>query len=154
MNLLLIVVPILSFIFFGSIVAFIFPFKMFAAIFTGHIKSELSFAILTSLVLPVLIIASLISYQLHHNLNSDFHNVVRVGGILNTYIFTVTPVFLVVAILVKLIATEGCKLLLWGSLFLAFTLPVVLLIFGVPICEFFVYMLWNEDITVRKIIFH
>lgn len=154
MNLLLIVVPILSFILFGSIVAIVAPFKIFSTIYTDHFKRELSFAIFTFLVLPVLIITSLMNYQLHHNLNSDFHNVVRVGGILDTYIFTVSPVFLVVAVLVKASGKEGFKLLLWGSLFLTFTLPLVLVIFGVPIGEFFVNMLWDEGISVRKIVFH
>jgi hypothetical protein len=78
----------------------------------------------------------------------------RVGGILNLYLYTVTPGFLVAAVFAKLIAKEGCKLLFWGLLFLAATLPVILLIFGVPICEFFVKIFWNEDITVTRIIFH
>ena len=153
MNLLLIVLPVLAFILFGFIVAVIIPIEIFT-VKSDHIIRELSFAVLTLLILPILIITLLIKYQLYHNSNSDFHNIVRVGGILNSYLYTVTPGFLITGVLVKIIRKEGYRLLFWGSLFLAFTLPVILLFFGVPICEFFVNIFWNEDITVRNIMLH
>lgn len=154
MNLLLIVIPVLSFILFGFIVATIIPFKFFVAVSSDYLKQELSFAILTFLILPVLIIGLLINYQLDANLNSDYHNIIRVGGVLNLYLYIVTPGFLALGILAKLVKKEGYSLLFWGSLFLAFTMPVILLIFGFPVCELFTKIFWNENITVRKIIFH
>lgn len=154
MNLLLIVIPILAFILFGLIVAIIIPFKIFSQANTGHQKQELSFSILIFIILPILIFTLLINYQLHHNLNTDYHNIIRVGGMLHLYLYTLTPGFLVVAVFIKIITKEDYKLFFWGSLFLAVTLPVILFFFGVPICEFLVKVFWNEDITVARIKFH